>query len=140
MSTLPEGTKDDLIQSYWVRALRPTGVLLFVEAIAWFLLRQYRALIEDYKWFHRLYMKRANYLAALRIFDKTAIRPEDIFVAASLITEDFSGVLKKDETTEALERLKSQEDSPITEILKAMTSLSAKKIPEAAKAEEKAKP
>jgi hypothetical protein len=121
--TLPESAKDDSIESYWLRTIRPTGVLIFVEAIAWFLLRQYRALIEDYKWFHRLYMKRANYLAAIRILEKTPVRPEDMFLAASLVHEDLSGKLRKDETTEALEKLKISEDSPVTEILRVMGSL-----------------
>ncbi len=135
--TLPEGAKDDSVESYWLRAIRPTGVLIFVEAIAWFLLRQYRALIEDYKWFHRLYMKRANYLAALRILDKSSVRPEDIFLAASLVQEDLSGKLRKDETTESLEKMKISEDSPVTEILRAITSLHSREKKEVSSNEAK---
>jgi hypothetical protein len=123
----PNGLSDDKLKWYLLRAIRPAGVLIFVEAIAWFLLRQYRALIEDYKSFHRLYMKRANYLAALRILDKQTIRPEDIYIAASLVEEDLSGKLRKGETTESLENLKNTGDSPITEILNAISSLNGRK-------------
>jgi hypothetical protein len=120
--TLPDGSKDDSAP-YWLRAVRPTGVLIFVESIAWFLLRQYRALIEDYKWFHRLYIKRANYLAALRVLDKDKVRPEDIFIAASLVQEDLSGKLAKGESTEGIEKIKISEEGPVTEILRVLTSL-----------------
>ena len=130
--TLPEGTKEDTFQSFWIKALRPTGVLIFVEAIAWFLLRQYRTLVEDYKWFHRIYMKRANYLAALRVLDRAVVRPEDMFIAVSLIQEDLSGRISKDETTESLERLKASEDGPVTEILQAVTAF-AKREPKTTK-------
>ena len=54
------------IWTYLTFSIRPAGALIFIEAIAWFLLRQYRALIEDYKIFHRMYLKRANYLIAYR--------------------------------------------------------------------------
>jgi hypothetical protein len=120
--TLPETLRDETLMSYWPKVVRPTGVLIFVEAIAWFLLRQYRALVEDYKWFYRLYLKRANYLAALRILGTGAVRPEDVFVAASLIQEDLSGRLKSGETTESLEALRLPEESPVTEILRLLTT------------------
>ena len=45
-------------------SLRPTGMLIFMEGIAWFLLRQYRVLIEEYKSFLRVYLKRSSYLIA----------------------------------------------------------------------------
>jgi len=115
--TLPD-TQNEPILTYLSKVVRPTGVLIFVEAIAWFLLRQYRALVEDYKWFYRLYLKRANYLAALRILQKDPVRAEDAFVAISLVQEDMSGRLKKGETTESLEAIKIPEDSPVTEILR----------------------
>lgn len=128
--TLPETQREETLMSYWPKVVRPTGVLIFVESIAWFLLRQYRALVEDYKWFYRLYLKRANYLAALRILGTGAVRPEDVFVAASLIQEDFSGRLKAGETTESLEALKLPEDSPVTEILRVLSAAKDKAKPE----------
>jgi hypothetical protein len=128
--TLPETKGDQTLLLYWPKVVRPTGVLIFVEAISWFLLRQYRALVEDYKWFYRLYLKRANYLAALRILDTKNVRAEDAFVAVSLIREDYSGRLRAGETTESIETLKLPEESPITEALRAFSSIKDKIKPE----------
>jgi hypothetical protein len=121
--TLPETSKDEALNAYWPHVVRPTGVLIFIEAISWFLLRQYRAQVEDYKWFYRLYLKRANFLAAMRILDKSPVRPEDVFIAACLVQEDLSGRLKKGESTEGLEAIKIPEDSPVTEILRTVSAV-----------------
>ena len=135
--TLPETKADETLTTYWPKIVRPTGVLIFVEAIAWFLLRQYRSLVEDYKWFYRLYLKRSNFLAASRVLGSDPVRPEDLFIAVSLVQEDYSGRLKPGETTESLELLRMPEDSPITEALRSFSALKEgakpKKPDEAAK-------
>jgi hypothetical protein len=124
--TLPETAKDEGLASYLPKVVRPTGVLIFVEAIAWFLLRQYRALIEDYKSFYRLYLKRANYLAAIRILSAETVRPEDLFMVVSLVQEDLSARLKVGETTESLEALRSADESPVSDLIRAFAGLKAK--------------
>lgn len=111
--TLPNFSPNESPTTYLSKAIRPTGILIFIESIAWFLLRQYRALIEDYKTFHRIYLKRANFLAAYRLVSTEKVRPEDLFMAASLIDEDLTGRLKHGETTEAIERVKIDEPSPV---------------------------
>jgi len=121
--TLPEIRDNDTAEKYGLFALRPTGVLIFIEAIAWFLLRQYRSLNEDYKWFHRIYLKRSNYVGALKILDKHEVRREDILLALTLIQEDLSGKLKKNETTEAIERLKTSEESPLVEMFRIISAI-----------------
>ena len=120
--TLPETKGDEQLSSYWPKVVRPTGVLIFLEAIAWFLLRQYRSLVEDYKWFYRLYLKRSNYLIACRLLSRDNIRPEDMFIATSLLQEDHSGRLRPGETTEAIESLKLPEESPISDIIRAISA------------------
>lgn len=114
--------KEGAAFAYLQHAIRPAGVLFFVEAIAWFLLRQYRALIEDYKWFHRIYMKRCNYLAALLLLEKDKVRKEDMFLAAALVNEDLSGKLRKGETTESLESVKTPESGPVAQLLGVVSS------------------
>lgn len=131
--TLPETKGEETLATYWPKVVRPTGVLVFVEAIAWFLLRQYRSLVEDYKWFYRLYLKRSNFLAASRVLGVEKVRPEDLFIAVSLVQEDYSGRLRAGETTEALESLKLPEDGPVSEALKALSLLRDKPKPEKAK-------
>jgi hypothetical protein len=84
-------------------AFRSFAVLFFIEAIAWFLLRQYRALIEDYKSFYRHYMRRANYLAAVKISTQKGDKQFFNRIVDTFLAEDLTGRLKKDETTENLE-------------------------------------
>ncbi|WP_447915802.1 hypothetical protein [Delftia acidovorans] len=113
-ATLPDyisESSDKLV--YVTHAIRAGGMLIFIEAIAWFLLKQYRSLIEDFKSFHRVYMKRANYLAAITIIEKPEIRGEDIIVITALLGEDFSGKIRAGESTEALENLKNEGENPV---------------------------
>jgi hypothetical protein len=82
---------------------KSTAMLIFLEAIAWFLLRQYRALIEDYKSFYRYYMRRANYLAAFKLAAEHSNQKLMGDVVETLLAEDLTGRLKRGETTETLE-------------------------------------
>lgn len=116
-ATLPEPRQEEVQTIYWIRALRSTGMLMFLEAIAWFLLRQYRSLIEDFKSFHRIYMKRANYLAAITILEKEKVRSEDLLVIGALLGEDFSGKLITGETTESLESIKNEGVNPVFNLI-----------------------
>ena len=83
---IPTESKPNLTV-YLAQAIRPLGMLLFVEAIAWFLLRQYRALIEDYKVFHRVYLRRANLLAALRITSDSQVSAATLPVVTTLLSD-----------------------------------------------------
>lgn len=112
-ATLPEPGRDETQTTYWIRAVRSAGMLIFLEAIAWFLLRQYRSLIEDFKSFHRIYMKRANYLATITLLEKEQVRPEDLLIASALLGEDLTGRLSTGETTESIENLKNEGTNPI---------------------------
>jgi hypothetical protein len=86
---------------------KASAMLIFIEAIAWFLLRQYRSLIEDYKSFYRYYMRRANYLASAKMAIENSDKDLIVSVVKTLLSEDLTGRLKKDETTEDLEGKKS---------------------------------
>jgi hypothetical protein len=112
-ATLPEPARDETHTAYLIRTFRSAGMLIFLEAIAWFLLRQYRNLIEDFKSFHRIYMKRANYLAAITVLDKEAVRSEDLLLVTALLGEDLSGKLASGETTESLENMKNEGVNPV---------------------------
>jgi hypothetical protein len=58
-------------------ALRATGILLLVESITYFFLRQYRALLSDYKYFFNIYTKRSDYAAAIRLLSNKNISDND---------------------------------------------------------------
>lgn len=51
-------TADNYWKIYLVHAVRPALLLVFIEFIAIFLLRQYRALINDFKYFHSIGLSR----------------------------------------------------------------------------------
>jgi hypothetical protein len=60
------------VPSFWQRVnwsgvLRSISILFFIEAVAWFLLQQYRRSMEDYKEFHRRAGTYALDIAAARI-------------------------------------------------------------------------
>jgi hypothetical protein len=117
LPTFDAFTPDTPLYRYIMLTLRPVGMLIFVEAIAWFLLRQYRALIEDYKLFHRLYLRRANLLVAVRLIKKPAMASPDILLLATLLTDDVSARLKSSEDKETSQALKHVDQSPILELL-----------------------
>jgi len=118
-ASLPEIAADKKfdLTSYLPQTIRPLGMLLFVEAIAWFLLRQYRALVEDYKLFHRMYLRRVNFLAALRITSKPNVAPSELSVAAALLVDDLTSRLRPGETTETLEATKQIDSNPLVDLL-----------------------
>lgn len=113
-----EKAENSLAMSYLLSAIRPTAMLIFIEAIAWFLLRQYRALVEDYKAFHRAYLKRVNYLVAYLAATRAETKAAEengyaLAVIASMLSDDLSGKLREGETTEALEAMRMDENNPV---------------------------
>lgn len=104
-ATVPETADIKSLSEYLPRVVRPTGILVFVEAIAWFLLRQYRVQIEDYKSFYRIYLRRANLLIALKTIASAGKDRAQLALAAAFLQDDQSGRLRKGETTETLATL-----------------------------------
>ena len=96
-------------------------MLIFMEGIAWFLLRQYRVLIEEYKSFLRVYLKRSSYLIAWKAASSAA--DKQFAVAQAMVSDDLSGTLNKNETTEVLETMRLSEPTPIVEILREVKAL-----------------
>jgi hypothetical protein len=92
-------------------------MLIFVEAIAWFLLRQYRVQLEDYKTFYRIYLRRANLLLALKTIsvNDAATRAT---MAAAFLQDDQTGHLKTGETTEALAALQTVDANPVFDLFR----------------------
>jgi hypothetical protein len=123
---VPLATKDD-IWPYLLSIIRPLGMLIFIEAIAWFLLRQYRSAIEDYKAFHRIYLRRSNYFIARRALSEIFSFEKSRKLAERLLSEDLSGRLSAGQTTEAIEAMKMDENNPVFKVLTdALASISGK--------------
>jgi hypothetical protein len=92
------------------RNFRYVLIFIFVETVAWFLLKQYRALIEDYKAFYRIYLRRQNYaMSYLMLKDKSLKQSAETLVSASMLQEDLSGVLSKGQEIEGRTQLEFAE-------------------------------
>ena len=111
----------EIFKIYIMQAIRPIGILIFIEAIAWFLLRQYRTLIEDYKSFHKMYLKRSNYLISYLILRKQDSAGSELPLVMSLLEEDLSNKLGAEETTEAIEIAKQPDTNPVFSLLSTVT-------------------
>jgi|GEM_PF-2816890 len=58
--TLPEFKGETNSINYLSITIRPTLILLFIQSIAFYLLKQYRSLINDYKYFHEEYLNKSQ--------------------------------------------------------------------------------
>lgn len=117
---LPELRQEASTTSYLPTVIRSVGILLFVEAIAWFLLRQYRVQIEDYKSFYRIYLRRANLLLALKTISAAQNDPAQITLAAAFLQDDQAGRVKAGETTEAAAALQIADSNPIFDLFRSL--------------------
>jgi len=112
INTLAVGNDPDNVlktwQIYLLNSIRPTFMLIFIESIAWFLLRQYRVSLADYKEFYHLYLQRMNYLIAWRSLEAASEEKKEsnLLIATALLEDQKSGRLKPGETTESLEQQK----------------------------------
>ena len=106
--------REGLDKSYIILSiLRPLCMLFFIESISWFLLRQYRNSMEDYKQFYRIYLRRKNF--KISYFLITANKEEFKDLIKAILLDDQSGKLTEGETTEYLENKKIKEDPEILE-------------------------
>ena len=93
---------------------RSLGMLIFIEAIAWFLLRQYRALADDYKAIQFEISKKINALVSIIYINQQNLPDERVLLLANLLTPtSTTTILKPGETTESLENMKLEKNSPI---------------------------
>ncbi|MBN3815833.1 hypothetical protein G3N57_04090 [Paraburkholderia sp. Se-20369] len=117
---------------YLILTIRPIGILIFMEAVAWFLLRQYRSATEDFKTFHKIYLRRSNYFSASKALAELESREKAVLLANALLAEDLSGRLNDGQSTEAIESMKIDEVNPVFDVLSKLTARFADhELPEA---------
>jgi hypothetical protein len=114
---LPASTDADNLQRFVAQAVRPTATLLFVESIAWFLLRQYRSLIEDYKSFYRIYLVRSNYLLAYKALRQSNGSDLDVLFATALLNEGLTGRLLRDSSASSIDANRAEDGGPMHRLL-----------------------
>lgn len=107
---------------YLIVTIRPLGVLIFMEAIAWFLLRQYRSTTEDFKTFHKIYLRRSNYFSACKALADLEPKERAALLGSALLAEDLSGRLTNGQSTEGIESMKIDEANPVFDVLSKLTA------------------
>ncbi len=110
-----EDEKTNIQVARYLHLLRAFGMLFFIEAVAWFLLRQYRQLVDDQKWAFSQYLKRSNFLAASEMTEND--KDGKMALLASILQEDHSGRLSPGQTTEQLEGAKTNASNPIFDLV-----------------------
>jgi hypothetical protein len=70
-------------------AIRPTLMLIFIESISWYLLKQYRALVRDYNYFYSIFNRKQNILAAYKLLEQIdSVNPEKKYLIPLALLAD----------------------------------------------------
>ncbi|MGI4871657.1 MAG: hypothetical protein ACRYFX_10815 [Janthinobacterium lividum] len=87
------------------------GALFFIEFIAFFFLRQYRIMLEEYRYYEAIKRRRQDNLVLLNAIEANKGNPELVNLFSTVLSEASSHKLGKEETTQVLEvqKLASQE-------------------------------
>jgi hypothetical protein len=85
-------------------------ILVFIELLAGFFLRQYRIGVEDFKYFLELRRRAEASQIAYTVFDLIQDDKLKLKFATGLLEEKSDSRLKKGETTTILEAMKSEEN------------------------------
>ncbi len=86
--TLPEFKKNQIASNYLALTIRPTLLLLFIQSISFYLLRQYRSLISDYKYFHEEYLKKSKTFVIYQLMQNKNISDTEMKLIDSLLESD----------------------------------------------------
>lgn len=101
--TLPINTSS--IADTWkivTLSIRPTLILIFIEGISWYLLKQHKSLLNDYKYYHSIFNKKNNYLAAFKLISQNKSNDSSLqnILPLTLLSEEIKNIpeSKDDET------------------------------------------
>lgn len=97
--TLPEFNHNEKATEYIALVIRPTLILLFVQSISIFLLRQYRSLINDYKYFHNEYLKKSKNFVTYQLMQNENISEVEMKLIDNLLTNETPFKDSYEETT-----------------------------------------
>ena len=86
-------------RTYLALTIRPTLILIFIQTIAFYLLKQYRSLINDYKYFQREYSKESRIFSVYTLIQKKELSDiEQNFIKTLLNKLDYSDNLPSSAT------------------------------------------
>ncbi|WP_428741240.1 hypothetical protein [Tenacibaculum sp.] len=66
----------DTTYSFLTQSSKHFAILIFIESIAWFLLRQYRKIMNDYKFFYKVYQDKLKILELYRLNEESKLNKE----------------------------------------------------------------
>ncbi|BFP39510.1 hypothetical protein FGF1_03550 [Flavobacteriaceae bacterium GF1] len=116
----PENFTVDQFEKYLMYSIRPTMMLIFIESVAFYLLKQYRILIEDYKYFNNIYLDRLNNAEAYILQNEDKNKKHSDLIA-KLLKSETNRKLVSGESTEHIETMKnSMEHNDPMKVLESM--------------------
>lgn len=118
---------DERIQVSLIASIRPAATLFFIEAVAWFLLRQYRLVSIDFKEYLDRAAARTDALASVQLAESWGDPDIKRSVLTSLLSKSAIETLRDGETTVSLENEKIGAANPIWQLTESLV----KKIPDA---------
>lgn len=121
--TLPSNisTTTDLMKIMTL-SVRPTLILVFIEAVSWYLLKQHKVLLDDYKYYHSIYNKKVGYLAAYKLVTESQLSDEKLksLIPVMILSEE----IKKSESNKKDDVLVETSSGLLTSLFdKLMTKL-----------------
>jgi hypothetical protein len=106
--TVPTPSPNSSASFIILQSIRPALMLLFIELIALFLLRQHVKLIEDFKYFHSLHMMRLSYLTSYKLLDDSGnLKDEKNLIIPLLLLKNnivYNSELKEEDFLPNLDR------------------------------------
>jgi hypothetical protein len=97
------------------------GVLFFIETIAFFFLRQYRAAMDEFRYFEAIQRNREETLAIIRLLKDSGKEVDPLALVKEGCFYSHTGKLAKGETTELIESRKLDKDQ--TELIEKIIQL-----------------
>ena len=127
ISYVPTPSQDLNLAQRLLDYLPRFGALFFIEFIAFFFLKQYRIMIEEYRYYEAIKRKRQDNLCLMELVEKHHDNPELLKDLIKIIKQDAVSKLQSGESTENLEvqKILNQEMdifSKMTELIKAVKS------------------
>jgi hypothetical protein len=98
--TLPEFQSISKPNQYLALTIRPTLLLLFVQSISFYLLKQYRSLINDYKYFHKEYLEKSKTFITYQLMQSDNISDVEMKLIDKLLQTEVKENLSNENENE----------------------------------------
>ncbi|WP_297334784.1 hypothetical protein, partial [Flavobacterium sp.] len=90
--TLPEINDVKDKSNYFILIIRPSLILIFIQSISFYLLKQYRSLINDYKYFHEEYIQKSNIFISHQLMQNEKINEFEEKLIIKLLSSESKDI------------------------------------------------